>query len=223
MNLAEAAPKFIDEMIYGRGVSPETARAYAADLEQFLTFLEEYMQQPADQQSIEDVSVRTIRAYLGRLKLAGDKASTTGRKLSSLRSYFNYIIRQEGSGTNPAKALRTPRKPERTPTFLTRDQANTLLDHPFSADPLGIRNRAILELLYATGMRVSELTGLDPGDLDLHQRSARVTGKGDKMHLKFSTWHPPASREVKTVWKPMLRYAPPSSVATTEQNVRKSS
>jgi integrase/recombinase XerC len=181
MNLSEAVPKYIDELIYGRNLSTETVRAYAHDLEQFLTFLEEYLQKPLDQLTLDDIDQRIVRSGLGALKLNGNASSTVGRKLSALRAFFNFIIERQGHGSNPAKALRTPKKDDKTPSFLTRDETRILLEHPFDPSALGARNKAILEMLYATGMRVSELTSLNMANLSIESRLIRVTGKGDKM------------------------------------------
>jgi integrase/recombinase XerC len=178
--IADAILKFIDELVYGRNLSAETVRAYGSDLEQFITFIEEYRQESASTISLADIDQRQIRAFLSNRKLRGETQSTISRKLSSLRTFFDYIILRQGQGNNPAKRMRSPRKEDKTPGFLTREEARTLLDHPFDTNNLGKRNKAILELLYATGVRVSELTGMNIGDLDLSARLLRVTGKGDK-------------------------------------------
>lgn len=180
MNLADAAPRYIDDLMYGRNLSPETVRAYAVDIEQFLTFLEEYLQRPATEITLGGIDQRLVRAFLSAAKLDGAGQATLGRKLSSLRTFFNFIIERQGSGTNPARNLRTPRKEDKTPDFLSRADARVLLDEPFENTVLGVRNRALLEVLYATGIRVAELTNLDLEDVERRGRTMRVTGKGGK-------------------------------------------
>jgi integrase/recombinase XerC len=180
MTLAEALPLFLDELTYGRNYSPNTRRGYEADLRQFLAFLVKYFDKPAGSITPGEVDLRTVRAFLSHLAREGVGKRSAGRKLSALRALFNYLIRRGDCAANPAKLAATPRTGERTPAFLSRGEVTTLLDEPFPDTPLGSRNRAILELLYASGIRVGELTAIDIDDLDLKGRSLRVTGKGRK-------------------------------------------
>jgi integrase/recombinase XerC len=180
MALVEAVPQFLDELTYGRNCSPNTRRGYEVDLRQFADFLVRYFDRPALEIRPEEVDLRTVRAFLGHLARAGVGKRSIGRKLSALRALFDYLIRRGDCTSNPAKLAAAPRAGERTPAFLSRGEVTTLLDEPFPETPLGARNRAILELLYASGIRVGELTAINVEDLDLKGRSLRVTGKGRK-------------------------------------------
>ncbi len=180
MTLAEAIPLFLDELNYGRNCSPNTVRGYEADLRQFQAFLARYYDRPADGVMPDEVDLRTVRAFLGHLAREGIGKRSMGRKLSALRSFYDYLLRRGDSSINPARLAATPRTGERTPAFLSRGEVSVLLDEPFPETALGARNRAILELLYASGIRVGELVSIDLGDIDLEGRNLRVTGKGRK-------------------------------------------
>lgn len=181
MRFYEAIPAFINEMRYGRNCSKQTLRAYESDLRQFTTFIAEYLSRPLDEVDVEEPDHRAVRAWLSSLALAGAAKSSRSRKLSSLRSFYDYLLRRGAVGRNPARIVNAPKKEDRSPAFLTRGEAATLLDEPFDPGPLGARNRALLELLYAAGIRVGELVSIDLGDFDLESGGLRVTGKGSKM------------------------------------------
>jgi integrase/recombinase XerC len=181
MNLKDAIVRFIDELAYGRNVSPETLRAYSVDLIQFAEFLESYYQTKAAELLVDKLDIRDIRAYISSLAERKLSKSTSSRKLSSLRSMFNYLIRIEECSINPAKLISSPRLEEHVPDFLTRGEATSLLDEDFPDTPIGARDKAILELLYGTGIRVGELEKIDLDDIDLRTKSLRVLGKGSKV------------------------------------------
>jgi len=170
MTFAEAVPLFLDELTYGRNCSPHTRRGYQTDLGQFIEFLAGYLDRPTEEISPDEVDLRTVRAYLSYLASRGIGRNSAGRKLSALRSLFDYLLRRGECASNPAALARTPRRGERTPAFLSRTEVTTLLEEPFPDTPLGARNRAILELLYASGIRVGELVAADLADLDLETR-----------------------------------------------------
>ncbi len=185
MTVTEGIPAFLDELTYGRNCSPNTRRGYRTDLLQFLEFLARYGDRPAKDIEPDDVDLRTVRAFMSHLALAGVGKRSLGRKLSALRSFYDYLLRRGACRTNPARLAATPRSGERTPSFLSRGEVASLLDEPFPDTPLGARNRAMLELLYAAGVRVGELVGIDVDELDLDRRGARVTGKGGKEREVF--------------------------------------
>jgi len=180
MTIAEALPLFFDELSYGRNCSPNTVRGYQADLRQFMAFLARYFDRPADGIMPDEVDLRTVRAFLSHLAREGIGKRSMGRKLSALRSFYDYLLRRGDSSINPARLAATPRTGEQTPAFLSRGEVAVLLDEPFPDTALGARNRAILELLYASGIRVGELVSIDLEDIDLEERNLRVTGKGRK-------------------------------------------
>lgn len=180
VTLFQAIPLFLDELTYGRNCSPHTRKSYGADLLQFLEFLAGYFDRSAKSIKPADVDLRSVRAFMSRLAASGLSKQTMGRKLSAVRSFFKYLQVRGDCSTNPARPAATPRTAEKTPSFLTRGEIQELLDEPFPDTPLGARDRAILELLYATGIRVGELVSIDLQDLDLQRKSIKVMGKGRK-------------------------------------------
>jgi len=164
-----------------KGYSPHTCRAYASDLAEFADFA-----LGADQGG-RTVDHLTIRAYLGFLHRRPNKKSTIARKLSALRSLFGFLARHGHIEANPAEQVLTPRQDKTIPGYLPVDEMFFLLDS-IAADPqadqtLGLRNRAMFETLYSTGIRVSELTGLNVGDVDDKAGLVRVMGKGRKQRI----------------------------------------
>jgi len=162
-----------------RNVSPHTLAAYRSDLAQLLAF--------AVRDKGEDVSAQDIDHLLLRRYLAGlaknSKKSSIGRKLAAIRSFFRFLLRRGAVVKNPAELIATPKKEQRLPFHLDIDQATTLMEAPDDDQKYALRDRAILELLYSSGLRVSELTGLNIGELDLAGGMVRVTGKGGKERI----------------------------------------
>lgn len=159
--LGEWQERFQEYMRVVRQASKHTMRAYTRDLLGFREYLEE--------QGItlpEEVKRRHIRGYLATQHQAQNKASTLMRKLSSLRSFFRYLMRNEILEHNPLDSITNPKLPQTLPRFLSLGEVNELLEAPSDRTALGSRDRAILELLYATGIRVSELVSLDLRDLE---------------------------------------------------------
>ena len=158
-------------------MSPHTLRNYESDLAQFREFLFKIeKREPAP----GEIDRLTIREWMAALDAAGTKKATRARKLASLRTFFQFLIREGRLETNPAKLVATPRIERKLPRHLSIDDAVRLLESPDINTHLGRRDRAILEFLYATGIRVSELVGIDLGDLDLRERMVRVIGKRKK-------------------------------------------
>jgi integrase/recombinase XerC len=159
-----------------RNASPSTVRAYREDLAQFTGNLRrELGREPRP----EDADPLAIRSFLAELHRRGLAKSSSARKLAALRTFFRYLCREGRLETNPARALATPRQDKRIPAVLDEDEVQALLDVPGDGLP-AVRGRAILELLYATGMRCAELVSLDAGEVDLGARMVRVLGKGRK-------------------------------------------
>jgi integrase/recombinase XerC len=162
--------------------SAETLRAYGSDLGEFAAFLEKEVgggREVAPRQ----VDRLAVRAFLGDLHRRQAKRSTVARKLAAIRSFFRYLKRRGKLSANPAAGVATPRQEKLLPKQLSVIEVQHLVEIADDSAPLGARDRAILELLYASGVRVSELTGLDLDDLDLGDGMMRVLGKGKKERM----------------------------------------
>jgi integrase/recombinase XerC len=162
--------------------SRETVRAYGSDLGEFDAFLHKEIGGGREVEP-RQVDRLAVRAFLGELHRREAKRSTVARKLAAVRSFFRYLKRQGKIAVNPAASVATPRQERRLPRQLSVDEMGHLVEMPDGSEPLGARDRAILELLYATGVRVSELTSLDLDDLDLAEGTMRVRGKGKKERM----------------------------------------
>jgi integrase/recombinase XerC len=167
---------FLRHLERERNASPNTIRAYGEDLAQFTDHLRrELGREPRP----EDADHLAIRGFLAELHRRGLAKSSAARKLAGLRTFFRYLCREGRLETNPARVLATPRREKRIPAVLDERQVQALLDLPGDGLP-AVRGRAILELLYATGIRCAELVSLDVGEVDLDARMVRVLGKGRK-------------------------------------------
>jgi integrase/recombinase XerC len=166
-----------------RNVSPHTLTAYENDVATFLQHTAQIRQKTADGLTPSDVDAFAIRAFLGELHKQRISASSSARKLSALRTFVRFLRREDLVDNDPAALVAAPRKPQTIPAHLTPPEMNRLLEMPDASNPLGRRDRAILELFYASGLRLSELVGLDMEDVNLSGRMVRVTGKGRKQRL----------------------------------------
>ncbi len=155
------------------GFSPETIKAYTRDLEEFFRSLPE---------GREEIDRNQIRRFLALVQARGCSRRTAARKLASLRSFFRFCLLSQKVSANPAHTIRTPRFGRPLPKFLYPDVVVQLLELPGDS-PLGLRDRAILELLYATGIRVGELVALEVNDFHRDSQQLLVTGKGNKQRL----------------------------------------
>jgi len=167
--------KFLSCLRDQRNYSEHTLRAYRRDLGDFSDFLGE--------EGLEEAPPLRIRAFLMNLRQSGASRKTTARKLAALRSFYRFLVREGIVAGNPAVSVRPPRLPKNLPNFLTIQQVNTLLDTPDKSDLWGLRDASIMELLYSSGLRVSELTSLDRDDVDLLSEMVRVQGKGRKERM----------------------------------------
>ena len=177
--LSEQIAVFCRYLDTERNVSPHTIAAYRRDLEQLKAFVARETGRSA---GIGDVNHLLLRRYLALLGKRAKKSSV-GRKLAAIRSFFRFLVRQGMVAINPAELIATPKKENRLPFHLDIDQVTTLVEAPQEDDKHALRDRAILELLYSCGLRVSELTGLAIGDLDLSGGMVRVLGKGGKERI----------------------------------------
>lgn len=166
-----------------RNASDHTRRSYGSDLRQFAAFCAEspvVEAGEASEVSPEDVDLRVVRAYLGWLHREGRSASSQGRKLAALRTFFRWCQREGLVGANPAQEVASPKQAKRLPPVVTYDDVERLLAAPRPGEGFVVRDVAVLELFYASGIRLSELVSLDVGDLHLAHRYLRVLGKGRK-------------------------------------------
>jgi len=170
--------EFIDYLRSQRGYSLHTLRNYRIDLKQFLGFLNEKKGETAGKEGYS-VDFLDIREYLGRLH-GRYRRSTIARKLSAIRSFYAFAEKRGLTEINPAADISTPKLERTIPNYLAVDQMFSLLECPDRGAPLGLRDLAILEVLYSCGLRVSELAGLNLDSVDLEQRLVRVLGKGNK-------------------------------------------
>jgi integrase/recombinase XerC len=188
-----ATADFLRHLERERNASRHTIRAYGDDLGQFTAYLEGALGRTPRPEDVDHV---LIRGFLAELHRKGLKKVSSARKLASLRTFFRFLCREGRLEKNPARALLSPRLEKRIPAPLDEGQVTALLDVP-GDDPASIRARAILELLYATGIRCAELVGLDVGEIDLEARMVRVLGKGSKERIVlFGT----RAREALRAW-----------------------
>jgi integrase/recombinase XerC len=175
---------FLDYLTYERNVSINTVEAYRDDLESFVSFLcNDYFTLGRDQLDLRRVDHLTIRAYLAHLARKKLSRSSTARHLSALRTFFKYLMREGVIPANPARSVATPKREKHLPAVMQPPEVALLLEQPDLQDPLGIRDRAFLELMYASGLRISELVGIDVDDLELRARLVKVHGKGSKERI----------------------------------------
>ncbi|HET9467640.1 MAG TPA: tyrosine recombinase XerC [Vicinamibacterales bacterium] len=166
-----------------RDVSRHTITAYENDIATFLKHTSQIRQTPIDDLTPADVDAFAIRAFLGELHKQRISASSSARKLSAIRTFVKFLRREDLIEDDPSSLVAAPKRPETIPAHLTIDEMRTLLEMPDSSTPLGRRDRAILELFYASGLRLSELVGLGIEDVNLSGRMVRVLGKGRKERL----------------------------------------
>jgi len=182
MQLRAAVEQYLAALTHERGYSQHTVRAYRTDLADLVDFAEALGETDASSLDLE-----TLRDWVWRGSQAGLAASTLGRRVSSARSFTSWITRQGITSVDPGLRLRTPRAGRRLPRVLTRTQMDAILDELHEAagegDPAALRDVAIIELLYASAVRVSELVGLDVDDVDGAARTLRVLGKGAKERI----------------------------------------
>ena len=181
MTLEQSLADFLTHLGLEKNSSIQTVKSYREDLSQALGFLREHVQKS----SIEarDWNTRTLRAFVAWLHNQGYAKSTVARRLAAVRSFGKFLCRQGILKANPAEALRGPRLDKNLPHFLTLADMGKLLVAPPAEEPLGRRDRAMLETLYSAGLRVSELCGMNLDDTDLTEGVIVVRGKGKKERL----------------------------------------
>jgi len=190
-------PQFLRYLATERNASDLTIKAYREDLFSLVEWLEHTT---GSVPSPDSLTPQTLRGYQAALQEAGYARATISRKLASLRSFFKFAQRLGVATHNPAKPLRNPRRQRKLPHVLTSDEVGRLLNAPGFRDPVGLRDRAILETMYSAGLRVSELVGLCDGDLDFDEQITQVRGKGRKERISpLGSFAIKAIREYATV------------------------
>jgi integrase/recombinase XerC len=171
---------FIEFLQFNRNVSAHTARAYASDLEQFLSTVAASQKRTRPEITAADFTPDAIRVHLAELYRRGTSRASAGRKLAAVRTFGRYLRREGLIPADPALLVPSPKREQKIPAHLSVEEMNTLLEMPDRTTPLGRRDQAMLELFYASGLRLSELVGLDLDDVNLSSRVVRVLGKGGK-------------------------------------------
>jgi integrase/recombinase XerC len=182
--LASWIEKFLEYLRFQRNASPHTLRNYASDLQQFffyLTHTPEGEKRPAPE--LEQIDNLTIREFLGTLYQKSNKKSSVARKLATLRSFMKFLSVHGALQENPARNVASPKLENRLPDYMTIETVANLVEAPDTGTDTGKRDRSILELLYGAGLRVSELVGLNLGDISLNEGLVRVVGKGRKERI----------------------------------------
>jgi integrase/recombinase XerC len=174
---------FLEHLRLNENASLHTVRAYESDLSQFLAFLASHVGRRRPELRPADLDRLNIRAFLGDLTARGNSRASAARKLAAIRTFARYMRRAGVLDGDPAALVGTPKREQRLPAHLGEGEMSRLLEMPDTSTPLGRRDRAILELFYASGLRLSELVGLGIEDVNLGGRVVRVLGKGGKQRL----------------------------------------
>ena len=175
--------RFLEYLRLNENASAHTVRAYESDLTQFLSFLSKHVGRRRPDLTAGDFEHTNIRAFLGDLHKRGNARASAARKLAAIRTFARYLRREGAIDGDPAALVGTPKREQRLPAHLGESEMSRLLEMPDTSEPLGRRDRAILELFYASGLRLSELVGLGLDDVNVSSRVVRVLGKGGKERI----------------------------------------
>ncbi len=191
-------PGFLSHLIRERRLSPHTAESYAHDVRVLLKLTQE------QESALQDLQIHQIRRFVARLHGRGLGGKSLARMLSAWRGFFNYLARDHGFTRNPCVGVRPPKSPKSLPKALSPDQATRLVGIT-QGDPLAVRDRAMFELLYSSGLRLSELTSLKQGDVSFADATVRVIGKGNKTRVVPVGSH---ALQALQAWLPMRENLP---------------
>ena len=181
--LIEYAEEFLAHLRVEKSASNLTLLSYQTDLNQFFDFLSREFKKPLQELTTEMINHKTVRKYLAEMQTAGLNRSTMARKLASMRSFVKYLCREDILPGNPIANVSTPKQDRRLPRFLYPAEIEMLLNAPDTTKALGQRDKAILETMYASGMRVSELVAVNLADIDWDEEMILIRGKGNKERL----------------------------------------
>ncbi|HHF98700.1 MAG TPA: site-specific tyrosine recombinase XerD [Candidatus Aerophobetes bacterium] len=169
---------FLDHLCVERGLSPRTLSSYKIDLEQFKNWLSS-----VERGELTSVSSSVVGKYVSFLKKKGLSTSSIARKLSCIRAFYRFLLAEGKVRENPAEAISSPRRGRKIPSYLSLREVEKLLEAPLTTSFLGIRDKAILECLYASGLRISELVNLNREDVSLNSGWVKVKGKGSRERM----------------------------------------
>ena len=206
---------FLQYLKLNRHVSPHTVRAYDTDVTQYLAFVAGETGKKMSELAPSDLDMDSVRAHVAELNKAGKARSSVARKLSGLRTFIKYLRREDVLEHDPAAMTVAPKRDQTIPTHLSEPEIARLIETPDSGNPLGRRDRAILELFYASGLRLSELVAIDLEDLNLSDRMVRVMGKGGKERIL------PFNQSTAAALKAWLRDR--AAIRVTREPVKKAS
>jgi integrase/recombinase XerC len=190
MEVPRILERFADTLRLQKGLTDSTVSTYLRDLADFRSFLGRLAQRTGRAMDLDTADRSSIRGYLAELHRRGLAPRTSARRLSSLRTFYSHLVSRGMIERSPVRGLSSPRFPQPLPGFLTVDEAFGLLEPDGADEAAGLveaRSRALVELLYSSGIRVSEAAGLDLGDLDLERGVFKVLGKGRKERVAFLT------------------------------------
>ena len=165
-------------LIAEKNLSPYTLRNYRTDLFDFARYVEQDLES-----AVLDVDRHTFRAYLGHLRDKGTASASISRKVSAVRNFYRFLVREGKLDSNPLANIIAPKRERRLPPILTKEHLTALIEAADEDSPQGLRNRAMLELMYAAGVRLSEIVGLDLANVDFTERTLLVRGKGNKERM----------------------------------------
>lgn len=209
--MKEQVSEFLEHLLLNENASAHTVRAYESDLTQFVSFVARSAGRKRIDLTPDDFTHVNIRAFMGELQKRGISRSSAARKLAALRTFARYLRREGVLEGDPSALVGTPKREHRLPAHLGESEMVRLLEMPDTSHPLGRRDRAILELFYASGLRLSELVGLDIDDVNLSSRVVRVMGKGRKQRLvPFNTSTEAALRAWLKDWESYAVSQPPA-------------
>ena len=171
----EEIDQFLEKLRVVKNASEHTLRNYTIDLRAF--------QESCKAQKVDQIDKRAIRSYLADLSAKGAAKRTILRRLSTLRSFFNFLVKEKKISSNPMEEIESPKSEKKIPQMITYDVVERLFAQPDITDYLGFRDRCMMELFYSSGLRVSELVGLNREDIDLSHLRMKVRGKGKKERI----------------------------------------
>ena len=207
--------KYLKYLSVERNASEHTIISYRNDLETFLNFTADVEQVSTDAVDLSSISRLSIRLWLGDLSEQGMAKSTIARKVAALRSFFKYCFKRGHIEKNPAHLLVVPKKDKSLPKTATVEDIERMMEAVNTETTRGLQNRAILELFYGTGMRLSELTGLNLSDIDLKQNQVTVKGKGNKQRII------PLGKTVSSILKDFIEKRPELYGDRTDADAKK--